>query len=418
MNPIAQNLFNYLRDVLYNPGEAVLDVEKLPEEFQEFGSGLVYVVECIMETKEVAEAFSKGDFDQKLPSRNNEFAAPLKSLHASLMHLTWQAQQIAQGDYNQRVAFMGEFSVAFNTMVEQLAERQQKLEEKIIKLQDKTIALERSNSLVNSLMRHISQQIIVVDINTKEILIMNDVAICEMENDAEYFEELMRIILQDGLTYKDGRNNEITLVNREGGLERHFRIETHLIEWNNLEAKVFTVSDITIAKHKIELLESRAYRDQLTKSYNRTFGMMTLDKWLDEDRKFALIFADLDNLKYINDEFGHSEGDVYISTAARYLKSFSPDAVACRVGGDEFMLLVPNISWEKVHEKMNALAHKFSIDDYLEDKKYSYSISFGVVVVEGTNSLSASDILGIADERMYENKRMRKKSRQMIKDGA
>ena len=66
---------------------------------------------------------SVGNFDCALPSPDNEIAASLKSLHASLKHLTWQAQQVAKGDYNQRVDFMGDFSIAFNNMIEQLNQR-------------------------------------------------------------------------------------------------------------------------------------------------------------------------------------------------------------------------------------------------------------------------------------------------------
>ena len=51
----------------------------------------------------------------------------LKNLHANLNHLTWQAQQVTKGDYSQHVAFLGEFSTAFNEMTRQLQEREAKL---------------------------------------------------------------------------------------------------------------------------------------------------------------------------------------------------------------------------------------------------------------------------------------------------
>lgn len=284
MESTAETLFNYLRNVIYDPGNAVLDVEKLPEEFQDIGSGLKYFAECVIETKGLAQALSIGDLSVLLPSRGNELAAPLKSLHASLKHLTWQTQQIAQGDYNQRVDFMGEFSYAFNKMVVQLAERRQ-------------------------------------------------------------------------------------------------------------------------------TLEVHAYRDSLTQLYNRTFGMLTLDSWLYEKRRFVLIFADLDNLKYINDKFGHKEGDEYIMNAAKHLRTYSPDAVISRIGGDEFMLLVPDASLDESYVIMSKIYENFQNDIYLNDKPFSYSISYGIAAVDTDNKLSASDILSIADERMYTNKRMKKKVR-------
>ena len=123
VEPVADILFNYLRDVIYTPAKASLDVSELPESFQDFYNGLCYFVQCVMETKAMAMALANGDLSGKLPSPGNEIAAPLKSLHASLRHLTWQTQQVAQGDYQQRVNFMGDFAEAFNSMAQQLEER-------------------------------------------------------------------------------------------------------------------------------------------------------------------------------------------------------------------------------------------------------------------------------------------------------
>ena len=283
MADAVEELFNYLRDVIYDPANASLDIESLPENFRDLGGGLQYFAECVIEAKELAQALSKGDLTGQLPSRGNEIAAPLKSLHATLKHLTWQTKQIAQGDYRQRVEFMGEFSDAFNKMVEQLAERQQKL-------------------------------------------------------------------------------------------------------------------------------ENHAYHDSITQLYNRTFGMITLEDWLREERQFVLVFADLDSLKYINDQFGHNEGDIYILNAAEYLRTFSADAIVCRIGGDEFMVLAENISYDDAHAKMNNICHNFKNAEYLKDKEYSYSLSFGIAIAEP--GISANEILSIADERMYEDKRAKKKARQ------
>ena len=123
MDPVAKILFEYLRDVIYNPGRAALDMESLPPGFRDFGEGLQYLADCLIESRNLAQALSKGDLENFTPSPGNEVAAPLKSLHASLKHLTWQTQQVAKGDYQQRVDFMGDFSSAFNMMVQQLEER-------------------------------------------------------------------------------------------------------------------------------------------------------------------------------------------------------------------------------------------------------------------------------------------------------
>ncbi|MCL2675166.1 MAG: ATP-binding protein [Firmicutes bacterium] len=120
---VADTLFEYLRDVIYCPEKALLDVDRLPAEFRDFGMGLVFFSEIVTEAKTLAKELAGGNLNCALPSSDNEIAAPLKMLHASLRHLTWQTQQVAKGDYQQRVDFMGDFSEAYNNMVKQLERR-------------------------------------------------------------------------------------------------------------------------------------------------------------------------------------------------------------------------------------------------------------------------------------------------------
>ena len=120
----ADLLFEYLRNVIYDPAKANLDLNTLPAEFLNFGKGLMFFSQMVNEARKVAKEMSKGNLEYDiLPAPGNEIAAPLKMLHASLKHLTWQAQQVAKGDYKQQVDFMGDFAEAFNNMVKQLEER-------------------------------------------------------------------------------------------------------------------------------------------------------------------------------------------------------------------------------------------------------------------------------------------------------
>ena len=75
-----------------------------------------------------AYSLAKGKLDYKPSKGEMRVAESIKSLHASLRHLTWQAEQIAGGDFTQKVDFMGEFSLAFNQMTQQLGESYKKIE--------------------------------------------------------------------------------------------------------------------------------------------------------------------------------------------------------------------------------------------------------------------------------------------------
>ena len=122
--PIADILFDYLRNMIYNPTDTTLDIEGLPESFINVGKGLQYLNSIISETRTLANELAAGNLDCELPPPGNEIAAPLKNLHSSLKHLTWQAQLVAKGNYNQQVDFMGDFSEAFNDMIQQLKQRE------------------------------------------------------------------------------------------------------------------------------------------------------------------------------------------------------------------------------------------------------------------------------------------------------
>ena len=399
-------LFEYLRKVIYEPENASLVIEELPDKFREFGSGLKYYAECSIENNALASALSKGVLDGVLPSRGNDIAAPLKSLHSSLRHLTWQAQQIAQGDYNQRVAFMGNFADAFNLMVKQLAERERNLEDKINQIESKSAALVEGNLLLTTLVHYIPQQIFVVDRKTRKLLLKNDVAISELNKNPDYLDT----IIHDISNHNDPEEmREIDIAYEHDGLKRFFIVNRFSLEWDNKDADVYVINDVSETQREIADLESHVYRDNLTNLFNRAYGMMTLDLWLHEKRKFVLVFVDLDSLKYINDIYGHSEGDVYIIRSGEHLKTFSSDSVACRIGGDEFMLLAPGYGFDDAYAKMNEIAENLRNDEYLHDKSYSYNMSYGIASVDSDTHMSAGDILGTADFRMYDNKQVNKK---------
>ncbi len=157
------------------------------------------------------------------------------------------------------------------------------------------------------------------------------------------------------------------------------------------------------------LFKDAAYTDILTNSFNRRYGMKVLDDWLAEGRSFVLCFVDIDNLKCVNDRFGHSEGDNYIIQVAEILRSFSSESILCRIGGDEFMILAQGLDNDKAIKRMETLRNSQITYNFPEDRSYAHCISYGIIEISEDNTLSASDILSIADERMYEYKRTHKK---------
>jgi len=83
----------------------------------------------VLAIRETLKSFSKGEFDIELTGRGTVWGH-LKALQANLQHLTWQVEQVAAGDFSQRVDFMGDFSVAFNTMARQLEHSLEEMKER------------------------------------------------------------------------------------------------------------------------------------------------------------------------------------------------------------------------------------------------------------------------------------------------
>jgi diguanylate cyclase (GGDEF)-like protein len=424
-----------LRDVLYNPGEAKLDIDSLPPEFEQLGKGLLFFVASVDEVRALAKALANGDLSGSLPSPNNDLAAPLKSLHASLRHLTWQSQQVARGDYKQRVDFMGEFAVAFNTMIVRLDEQRSALINEIENSYRKTIELEQSNKFFEDITRGITPWIIVIDREDLKWLFWNH-EIGSMLKDSELAEELkewlqeqtarfnekdaahrasMDMAKEEALLSFDTESNIAIMtefppqeLSLKGEETQYFSVTFYPLNWRERSALACVLSDISTEKRHLLELEDYAYRDALTNVYSRHYGMKTLREWLEARRDFSLCFVDLDNLKFVNDKYKHDEGDKYILRIVETLKDFGDDVVITRLGGDEFMMLTETkciAAEERLEELRTNLKKRYSREEY------THSFSYGVVNPGEVGTYVASEILGLADEKMYAYKRAHKVQR-------
>ena len=169
-NRNCELLFEYLRSILYDSEVKPLEIDSLDEPFQKLGMGLQYLETAVKEMKQCSAALSKGDLSSFKPARENFLCENLKNIHANLNHLTWQAKQVAKGDYSQTVSYLGEFSEAFNTMTEQLREREKSL--KLIAEQEKKHAemAESYSQLLMELIARSEKEILVISLDGKSLL--------------------------------------------------------------------------------------------------------------------------------------------------------------------------------------------------------------------------------------------------------
>ncbi len=134
-------------------------------------------------------------------------------------------------------------------------------------------------------------------------------------------------------------------------------------------------------------------------------------------RKVLISFIDMDGLKYINDNFGHKEGDYALQHLARIIKDCCKSGRICaRFGGDEFIILGANAT----NEDVPALESTFNIQldsiNRIIRKPYKISASIGSVVTDATADVTLFNLITQADELMYENKKRKRTSRYLRRD--
>ena len=159
-----------------------------------------------------------------------------------------------------------------------------------------------------------------------------------------------------------------------------------------------------------EEVQRLALTDSLTGIFNRTFFEAELLR-LEKGRDFpvSIIVADLDNLKDINDKYGHTSGDALLKTTVHVLRDvFRADEIIARIGGDEFAVLLPGIDEAKVSQII------MRIDEKIKSHNENYSglplqLSVGAATSTNNNRLTAT--FSIADQRMYAKKSWRKSIR-------
>ena len=163
-----------------------------------------------------------------------------------------------------------------------------------------------------------------------------------------------------------------------------------------------SILDITERKWAEERLRYMSMHDSMTGLYNRTFFENEL-KRLSRGRKFpvSIIIGDLDNLKRINDTYGHKSGDALIcQTASILLDTFRGEDITARLGGDEFAVIIPYL--EEIVVKKILIRLRQNIDKYnsaQENPGMRINLSLGAATAEG--NFKTEDLFKLADQRMY-----------------
>lgn len=184
---------------------------------------------------------------------------------------------------------------------------------------------------------------------------------------------------------------------------------------NNIIGGIGIVSDITQRMITQLKYEYQASHDQLTNIPNRATLLEKIKyeiiRYKRHDTVFGLIFLDLDNFKNINDSLGHGVGDkLLIETASRLKEIIREEDTVARIGGDEFVILLPDLGTDEHKSATNAqhiaqkvhtvLRKQFVIEGY----KLNISSSIGITIIDNKD-YDENDLLKHADIAMYQAKK-------------
>jgi len=154
-------------------------------------------------------------------------------------------------------------------------------------------------------------------------------------------------------------------------------------------------------------LAHQATHDPLTGLYNRRGTLEMLDRVLADAsdlQPVGLLFCDLDRFKAVNDALGHRGGDRFISIIAdRLSRSLEPGSVAGRMGGDEFVVVMPGFDIAKAAAVANRLVGVLAQPVYAEGREVPSSVSIGVAAAP-LHGNTASDLLRHANAALYRAK--------------
>lgn len=196
--------------------------------------------------------------------------------------------------------------------------------------------------------------------------------------------------------------------------QRWFHVVTvPLYEDSRLSRLFIQLRDISgFKKQEIES-NKQARRDSLTGLYNRLGLMDYVHDGLENNvgKMYGILFADMNYFKLVNDRFGHSEGDRLLIQIGNDLLSIVKDyGIVSRLGGDEFIVLLPITSEDDLTDIKSKIEEKLIYKYEYEEEQFIISASVGKATWDSDSTSTFEELLKQADESMYRVKRQLKAS--------
>jgi diguanylate cyclase (GGDEF)-like protein len=201
-------------------------------------------------------------------------------------------------------------------------------------------------------------------------------------------------------------------------IKRHFQVHDSIIPWPGIEKAHMQYSiDITEVQEYQEQLKRFAALDMFTATLNRNTLFKTLKDLFPKAQQsgvlVSLCFVDLDDLKLVNDTYGHTMGDEFIKKTIDILRlSFRANDIIGRYGGDEFIVVLPScdaqIAAKKMQRALETLIKEGKSQEWSFEPGFSFGIALNDEIPYSEDDAFIEGLISLADIRMLEQKRERK----------
>jgi len=205
----------------------------------------------------------------------------------------------------------------------------------------------------------------------------------------------------DGKTYYEREGINYSLTGEPVNVHLHWTLMPG--HENDFDWVLVALQDVTARKKAEEYLRYLGTHDVITGLYNRAFFEETLQN-LETNRKdpVSFIIVDLNGLKATNDSLGHHAGDTLIRRTAEVLKASIEDGtIAARIGGDEFILIMPDANEQAAKEMVERVKSLVVMNNkYYREPELSVSMGASTSMP----GFSLLRFISLADDEMYKNK--------------
>jgi diguanylate cyclase (GGDEF)-like protein/PAS domain S-box-containing protein len=290
-----------------------------------------------------------------------------------------------------------------------------------IERKENEIALKESENRYRSIFENIGVPTIIVN-NHNKIILVNE----EFENFShyrkneiehkkyltEFFEEkdidknIYTYFKEHG--YKTIKNYETKIICNNHSIKNAI---LHISKIPSTNKNIISFLDISKQKEMEKNLRNLSYHDALTSLYNRAYLIEMIDKFeKSEIHPIGVISCDVDGLKLVNDTFGHETGDTLLKTLANILKDTVPfEDIIARIGGDEFIILLPNKNYKMTKKIYDAIKQKIEEHNKMQFKIIlNASIGFSI---KDNKEKTLKKAINEADHNMYREKLHHKQSK-------